>query len=156
MLFFACTDEVHQDWDHGSVHRHRHRRRIERNSFEESLHDFDRIDGDTGLTHICGHSRMIAVVAAMSCKIEGDRYALLTSSERPSIESIGGFRRGEAGVLTDGPWPARIHGRTRTPYKRLEAWPRTQVLDTLKVRGRVDGLNRDAPCCARSGHRSWT
>ncbi len=49
---------------------------------KRSLHVLDRIDGDASLADIALDPRVIAVIAAMGGKVEGDRHALLTRGQR--------------------------------------------------------------------------
>ncbi len=76
---------------------------VERDAGEQRAHVVDRIDRDAGHADIAGDARMIAVVAAVGGEIEGDRQALLPGGEIAPVEGVGILRRGEAGILPDGP-----------------------------------------------------
>ena len=47
----------------------------------------------------------------MGGEIEGDRKALLSGGEIAPVEGVGILRRGEAGILPDGPGLGDVHGR---------------------------------------------
>ena len=64
---------------------------------------------------------MVAVIAAMGGKIEGDREAFLPGGQIAAIEGVRFLGGRETGILTDGPWTARIHRRTHTTRERRKA-----------------------------------
>ncbi len=73
------------------------------------LHIFNRIYGNTGLAYISRYPRMVGVVSAVGGEVKGDREAFLAGGKVASVEGIGFFSSGEAGILADGPGPAHIH-----------------------------------------------
>src|SRR4029079_6878824 len=99
-------------------------------------------DGDAGHADVAGHARMIAVVAAMRRQIEGDREALLSGGEVAPVERIGILRGGESGVLPDGPWLRRVHGRVGAAQIRRDAGISVEAREAREVVrsvGRFDG-----------------
>ena len=109
---------------------------VERNAVEQDLHVLDAVDGDAGLADIADDARMVAVIAAMGGKIEGDRDALLPGGEGLAVEGVGFLGGREAGILADGPGPAGIHGGARAAGEGREAGQAVQVFDALQVLGR--------------------
>ncbi|CAB4936676.1 unannotated protein [freshwater metagenome] len=87
-LLFTCDNKHCEDRNDGAIHGHRHAHLIERNSLEQDLHVFDRIDRYAGLTDIANHIRVIRVVAAVCREIECHRQAHLTGSEVASVERV--------------------------------------------------------------------
>ena len=80
-----------------------------------------RVDRHARLADIAMHARMIAVIAAMGGKIEGDAEPLLPGGEIAPVEGVGLLGGREAGILTDRPGPAGIHAGTDTARIRREA-----------------------------------
>src|SRR5207248_11554356 len=70
-----------------------------------------RIDRNPRHADVAGDPRVIAVVAAMGGKIEGDRKALLAGREIAPVEGVGIFGSGKAGILPDRPRLRDVHGR---------------------------------------------
>ena len=71
-LLFPRDDEARKDRDHGAVHRHRDRDFIKRDAIKEDFHILDAVDGHTRLAHISFDARVIAVIATVRGKVEGD------------------------------------------------------------------------------------
>ena len=143
-LFLGRDDEHGQDRDHRAVHGHGDRHLIERNTVEEDFHVLHRVDGDAGLADIAGDAGMVAVIAAMGGEVEGDREALLALFQRLAVEGVGFARRGEAGILADGPGPVGIHGRAYAAGEGFDAGDFGAVAE-------IDGLDRDAAIVAGEG-----
>ena len=110
-LLLGGDDVERQHRQHRAVHGHRHAHLVERDAGEQRAHVVDRIDRDARHADVAGDARMVAVVAAMGGEIEGDREALLPGGEIAAVEGVGIFRRGEAGILPDGPGLRDVHGR---------------------------------------------
>src|SRR3954468_23903560 len=87
---------------------------------------------------------MITVVAAMGGEVEGDRQALLPGREVAAVEGVGIFRRGEPGILSDGPGLVDVHGRVGAAQIGRNARPRLQEIDAFEIGLAVARLHRDA------------
>ena len=120
-LLFTSDDEKRQDRNDRAVHRHRHRHLVQWNAVEQNFHVLDGIDGNARLANITNDARMVAVIAAMGGKIECNRKALLPGGQIAAIEGVRFLGGRETGILTDGPWAARIHRRTHTARERRKA-----------------------------------
>ncbi len=68
---------------------------------------------DAGLADIAHDARMVAVIAAMGGKIEGDRQPHLPAPQILAVEGVGILGGGEAGILPDGPRAVGIHRGAR-------------------------------------------
>ncbi len=86
---------------------------------------------------------MVAVIAAVGGEIEGDRQAFLAAGEIAAVEGVGILRRGEAGILPDGPRLGDVHGRVGAAQERRDAGIAVEVGNTGEVGGRVAALDRD-------------
>ena len=60
-----------QNGQHGTVHGHRNRHFIQRNSLKEALHVFYAVDGYARLAYVALNPRMVAVVAAVGGQVKG-------------------------------------------------------------------------------------
>src|ERR1700685_2650080 len=87
---------------------------------------------------------MVAVIAAVGGEIESDREALLAAGEIAAVEGVGILRRGEAGILPDGPWLSDVHGGIGAAQERRDAGIAVEVGNTGEVGGTVAALDRDA------------
>src|SRR5271170_1245080 len=87
---------------------------------------------------------MIAVIAAVGGKVEGDRQALLTSREVAPVEGVGIFRRREAGILPDRPRLGDVHGRVWAAQERRDAGISVEAVEAGKVGGGIDTFDRNA------------
>ena len=132
-LFLGRHDVEREHRQHRAVHGHRHRHLVERDAGEQRAHVVDRIDRDAGHADIAGDARMIGVVAAMGGEIEGDREALLPGREIAPVEGVGIFRRGEAGILPDGPGLGDIHGRVGAAQIGRDAGIGVEEVEALQV-----------------------
>src|SRR5262249_14451648 len=102
------------------------------------------VDRNAGHADIAGDARMIRIVAAMGGEIEGDRQALLAGGEVAPVEGVGILRRGEAGILPDGPGLVDVHGRVGAAQIRRDARPGIEEVDVLEVSLAIGGLDRNA------------
>ena len=132
-LFFRRHDIERQHRQHGAVHGHRHRHLVERNAGEQRAHVVDRIDRHARHADVAGDARVVAVIAAVGGEIEGDREALLAAGEIAAVEGVGILRRGEAGILPDGPWLGDVHGRVGAAQERRDAGIAVEVGNTGEV-----------------------
>ncbi len=73
---------------HRAVHRHADRHVIQWDAVEQDLHVLDAVDRHPGLADVADHPDMVAVIAAMGGKVEGDRDAMLPCIEVAAIESV--------------------------------------------------------------------
>ena len=117
-LLLRRDDEEREARQHGTVHRHRDGRTIERNALEEQRHILDRIDRDAGLSDVARHPRIVGIVAAMGRQIEGDRERALALREAGAIGRIGGGGSRKAGILPQRPRAPAIHARPNPTCKR--------------------------------------
>ena len=143
-LLFAGHDEIGENRDHRAVHGHRDRHLIERDAVEEDLHVLDRIDGDARLADVAHDARMIAVIAPVGGEVEGDRHALLSGGERAAVKGVRLFRRGEPGILPDGPRAACIHRRLDAASEGGEPGHRAHMRQLLGIRFGVERFHADA------------
>ncbi|MGY2804836.1 hypothetical protein ACVIHF_001566 [Bradyrhizobium sp. USDA 4506] len=111
---------------------------------KQRAHVVDGIDRDAGHADVAGDARMIRVIAAMGGEVEGDRQALLSGREVAAIERVGILRRGEAGILPDGPGLVDIHGRVGAAQIGRDAGPGLEEVDAFEIGLAIDGLHRDA------------
>ena len=80
----------------------------------------------------------------MGREIEGDRKAFLSGREIAPVEGVGIFRRGEAGILPDGPGLVDIHRRIGAAQIRRDAGPGVEEVDAGEIGRAVDRLHRNA------------
>ena len=108
-------DHVHgHDGQRGAVHGHGDGHLVERDAVEEDLHVLDGVDGHASLADVADNARMVGVIASMGSEVERDGEARLARLEVATVEGVGFFGGGEAGVLADGPGTAGVH-RGRGP-----------------------------------------
>ncbi len=87
---------------------------------------------------------MIGVVAAMGGEIERDREALLPGGEVAAIKRVGIFRRGEAGILPDGPGLVDVHRGVGAAQIGRDAGEGLEKIDAFEVGFAVGGFYQDA------------
>ena len=143
-LFFRRDDIEREHRQHRAVHGHRHAHLVERDAGEQRAHVVDGIDRDARHADIAGDARMVAVIAAVGGEIEGDREALLSGGEVAPVEGVGIFRRGEAGILPDGPGLRRVHGGVGAAQERRLAGISVEEVEAGEVGFAIDRLDRDA------------
>src|SRR4030081_3565412 len=102
---------------------------------------------------------MIGVVAAMGGEIECDREAFLAGGEVAAVVRVGVFRRGEAGILPDGPGLVDIHGRVGAAQIGRDPRPGLEEVDAFEVAFRIARLYRNSfrgepRLSATAGHRA--
>ena len=117
---------------------------VERDAVEQRAHVVDGIDRHAGHADVAAHARMVAVVAAVGGEIEGDRQALLPGGDVAPVEGVGILRRGEAGVLADGPRLRHVHGRIGPAQEGRDAGIAVEEVEPGGVGGRIGRLDRDA------------
>ncbi len=144
-LLLSGDDEEGHDRKNRAVHRHADRHLVERDSVEEQFHVLDGIDRDSRHPHVAGNARIVAVVAAVCGEVEGDRQALLPRLQIAAVESVRLLRCREAGVLADGPRPARIHRCIGTAREGRLA--RIARVDALSIVRPVNDLQVDPFKC---------
>ena len=142
-LFLGSRDEQRQDRQHRAVHGHRHAHLVERNAREQRTHVVDGIDRDARHADVAGDAGMIGIVAAVGGEVERDRKAFLPGREVAAVERVGIFRRGEAGILPDGPGLVDIHGRVGAAQIGRNTRPGLQEVDAFEIDLAVAGLDRD-------------
>jgi hypothetical protein len=143
-LLFRRHDVQRHDRQDSPVHGHRDRHLVERNAIEQRAHVVDGIDGDARHAHITGHARMIAVVAAVGGKIEGNRKPFLAGRQVAPVEGIRIFRRRETGILADGPGLGDIHGRVGPAQEGGRPWPCVQEVEAFNIGQAVSLFDIDA------------
>ena len=146
-LLLAGHDEQRQHRQHRAVHGHRHGHVGERDAVEQRAHVVDGIDRHAGHADVAAHARVVAVVAAVGGEIEGDRQALLPGGDVAPVEGVGVLRRGEAGVLPDGPRLRDVHGRVGPAQIGRDAGIAVEEVEPGGVGGRV---GRASPRCPRA------
>ena len=142
-LFLGGGDEQREDRQHRAVHGHRHAHLVERNAREQRAHVVDRIDRHPGHADVARYPRVVGVIAAVGGEVEGDRETLLPGGEIAPVESVGILRRGEAGILPDGPGLVDIHGGVGAAQVWRDAGPGIEEVDAFEVRLAIAGLDRD-------------
>src|SRR5713226_5426339 len=80
----------------------------------------------------------------MGGEIERDREAFLPGGEVAAVERVGIFRRGEPGILPDGPGLVDIHGGVGAAQIRRDARPGLEEVDAVEVGLAIAGLYEDA------------
>ena len=80
----------------------------------------------------------------MGGEIEGDREAFLSGREIAPVEGVGIFRRGEAGILPDGPGLVDIHRRVGAAQIGRDAGIGVEEVDAGEIVRAVDGFHRNA------------
>ena len=101
---------------------------------------------------------MIRVVAAMGGEVERHREALLPGGEVAAVERVGIFRRGEAGILPDGPGLVDIHRGVGAAQIRRDAGEGLEEIDAFEVGFVVARFDRECPrasATARRCRRAW-
>src|ERR1019366_8347427 len=93
---------------------------------------------------VAGDARMIRIVAAVGGEIERDREALLPGGEVAAVERVGILRRGEAGILPDGPGLVDIHGGVGAAQIRRDARPGLEEIDAFEIAFAIAGFYQDA------------
>ena len=143
-LLLSGDDVERHDRQHRAVHGHRHRHLVERDAREQRPHVVDGIDGDAGHADIASDARMVGVIAAVGGEIEGDRQALLPGREVAAVEGVGILRRGEAGVLPDGPGLGDVHGRVGAAQIGRDAGIAVEAGDAVEIVRPIGGLDGNA------------
>jgi hypothetical protein len=135
-LLFGRHHVAGQHGQHGAVHGHAHADLVQRDAVEEDLHVLHAVDGHAGLAHVAGHTRVVAVVAAVGGQVEGHAHALAAGGQGLAVEGVAVFGGGEARVLADGPWPHRVHGGLRAADEGFKAGQRVGQ-PGLRQRGQI-------------------
>ncbi|GJE83164.1 hypothetical protein CJNNKLLH_4533 [Methylorubrum thiocyanatum] len=143
-LLLGGDDVEGEHGQHRAVHRHRHGHLVEGNPREQRAHVVDRVDRDTRHADIARDARMVRIVAAVGREVEGDREALLARREVAPVEGVRIFRRGEAGILPDGPGLGDVHRRIGPAQVGRQAGERVDPLAALAILGAVEALHRNA------------
>ena len=117
---------------------------VERDFVEEDFHVFDGVDGNAGFSDVAGYARMVGIVAAVSCEVEGDAQTLLAGGEVAAVECVGIFGGGKSRVLADGPGTQRIHRGVGAAEEWRDACGVIQMLDSGQICSGVEGLYLDA------------
>ena len=156
-LLLAGDDEQRQHGQHRAVHGHRHGHVGEVDAVEQRAHVVDGIDRHAGHADVAAHARMVAVVAAVGGEIEGDGEALLPGRDVAPVEGVGVLRRGEAGVLADGPRLGDVHGGIGPAQVGRDARIAVEEVEAGGVGGGIGLLDGDAfgrePGVGRAGVR---
>src|SRR4051794_7100940 len=102
---------------------------------------------------------MIAIVAAVGGEIERDRKPLLAGREVAAVEGVGIFRRGEPGILPDGPGLVDIHGRVGAAQIGRDPRPGLEEVDAFEIAFRIarlywNSLRREPRLSATAGRRA--
>ena len=111
---------------------------------EQRAHVVDGIDRHAGHADVAAHARVVAVVAAVGGEIEGDGEALLPGGDVAPVEGVGVLRRGEAGVLADGPRLRDVHGRIGPAQEGRDARIAVEEVEAGGVGGGIGLLDGDA------------
>ena len=143
-LLLGGDDVERQHRQHGAVHGHRHRHLVERNAGKQRAHVVDRIDRHPRHADVAADARVIRVVAAVGGEIEGDREAFLPGGEIAAVEGVGILRRGEPGILPDGPGLRDVHGGVGAAQIGRDAGIGVEEVEALDVVRAIDRLHRDA------------
>lgn len=115
------NDEIGEHRNDGPIHGHGDGDLFERYAIEQDFHVLDAVDRYACLTDIAFNARVVAVISAMSGKIEGDRNTLLAGGERLAVKGVGSFGSRKPGILADRPWPPGIHGGARAAREGCKA-----------------------------------
>ena len=143
-LLFRRHDVAGQDGQHGAVHGHRHAHLVQRNAVEQDLHVLYAVDGHTGLAHVACDAGMVRVIAPVRRQVKRHRHALPARRQRLAIKGVGLLGGRKARVLTNRPWPHRVHGGLRAAQEGLETGQRVGVRQAGHVLCRVQRLDSDA------------
>lgn len=87
---------------------------------------------------------MIAVIATMGGKIEGDGKAFLSGGKVAAIEGVGLLGSGEAGILADGPGLLDIHCGVGATHERRSTGVGVQKLQAGEIAFAIGALDADA------------
>src|SRR5262249_34689269 len=90
---------------------------------------------------------MVAVVATVRSEIESDGEAFLTRREIATVEGIGIFGGGEAGILPDRPGLRCVHCGVGAPKERRLARIGVEEVEADEVAFTVDRTDGDAFRC---------
>ena len=143
-LLLAGDDEQRQHRQHRAVHGHRHGHVGEVDAVEQRAHVVDGVDRHAGHADVAAHARVVAVVAAVGGEIEGDGQALLPGRDVAPVEGVGVLRRGEAGVLADGPRLRDVHGGIGPAQEGRDARIAVEEVEPGRVGGGIGFLDGDA------------
>ena len=135
-LLLCCRNVEGQNRQHRPIHRHADAHLVERDAFKKAFHVFDAVNGHAGLAHVSFHAFMVAVVPPVRRKVKCHAQALLASREVAAVKRVALLGRREARVLTNGPWPHRVHRRVRSAEVRRHARPKVFV--RVRLAPRVD------------------
>ena len=130
-----------QNRQHGTVHGHRHRHTVERNTVEEDLHILHRANRHTGLTYVTHYTRVVGIVATVRSQVKGYRKTLLAGSQVTTIEGIRLLGGRETCILTNRPGTHHIHRRIGTAQEGSHTCSVVQMLHACQILGRVHPLH---------------
>src|SRR5690606_34155942 len=101
-------------------------------------------------------ARMVAVIAAMRGKVEGNGKTLLTGGEIAAVEGVGFLGCRESGILPDRPGLVDVHGRVGAADEGRQAGKRVEIRQPLEIRVVIGALDGDAlrrlPFRVAAGH----
>jgi len=137
-------NEQREDRQHRAIHGHRHAHLVERDARKQRAHVVNRVDRNTRHADIASDARVVGIVAAVRCEIEGDREAFLSCGKVAAIEGVGIFRRREAGILPNRPRLVDIHGRVGAAQIGCNPGPGLEEIDAGQIGFAISGLDRNA------------
>ena len=143
-LLFGRNDVTSKDRQHRAVHGHRNGNLVERNTVEENLHVFDRVDRHAGLADVADDARIIGVIATVRGQVESDRDPLTAGGQRLAIEGIGFFGGRETGILTNRPGTTGVHGGLRAADVRSKTGQRVGIGQIRRIGLGIQRLDGDA------------
>ena len=142
-LFDAGGNEECQDRKNGAVHGHRYGHLVQRDAVEEDVHIKHGAYGYAGFTYVADNARVIRIVAAVGRKVECNGQTLLTCCQVSLIECVGFFCRGEACVLTNGPWAENVHGGVWSTKEWRDTAHEVQMIAVIIDIFGIEGSDRD-------------
>ena len=142
-LFFPGNDEKGQDRQDGPVHGHGNGHLVQGDAGEQDVHVQHGADGNACFPDVADDTGVIGVVAAVGSEVERDGQALLARCQVAAVERVRFFRRGETGVLTDGPGTEHVHGGIGPAQEGRNAADEVQVIAARVDIFRVQRFHRN-------------
>src|SRR6185312_11009703 len=119
----------------GGIDGHRRADRFQPDPLEQQFHVVEGVDGNAGLPHLALRERVVAVVADLCWKVEGDAQAHDALAEEVVVARVAFFGGGKAGILSHRPQLAAVHVGLDAPGIGVLAWQRGSVGAVVRARG---------------------
>ena len=146
-LFQTGIDIECQYRKNTTIHGHRNRHLVQRNTGKQNFHVFQRTDRHTGFTDVTYHTFIVGIITTVCRKVESDRQTFLAGSQVTTVECVGLFSSRETCILADRPRTHSVHTAIRTTQIRRQTGSIVQVFHSFQIFFSIYGFHLDVLGC---------